>query len=174
MLRRHFDERLEEDVVVPMFVQTCLAGERVAHVHDGRQFVEIDLHRGGQVFRFGATCCDADSDRLADMAHRVTRQHRLRRRLEAGQARDRYDRLHANQVLRHEYRSLGTGWLADGADAGVRDRAADEREIAHAGQANVGNELALAAQVPVILQSWNSGADALVAHRSPRGVPLHP
>ena len=152
-LRRDLDEGLQEHVVVPVFVQPDLAGERGTHVHDRRQFVELDIDRSRKVFRLRAARCDADSDRLADVAHLVGRQHRLRGWLEPRQAGHRHDRLNAGEILRDEHRGFRAGGLADAANARMRDRAAHEGQIAHAGQPDVGDELALAAQVAVILQS---------------------
>ena len=149
-----------------------LAGERGAHVHDRRQFVELDIDRGRKVFRLGAVRCDADRDRLADMTHLVGRQHRLRGWLEPRQTRHRDDRLHAHEILRHEHRCLRAGGLADAANARMRDRAAHEGEIAHAGQPDVGDEFALAAQVAVILQSRHRTADTLAARGSLHSAPF--
>ena len=84
-LRRDLDERLQEHIVVPVFVQPDRAGERGAHVHQRRQLVELDIDCGRQVFRFGAVRCDTDRDRLADVTHLVGRQHGLRGRLEPRQ-----------------------------------------------------------------------------------------
>lgn len=52
------------------------------------------------------------------------------------------------------------GRLADGADARVGQRAAYEGEVLHARQAQVGDELALAAQVAVVLHAGDGGANS--------------
>jgi hypothetical protein len=106
------------------------------------------------------------------LAYLAGRQHRLRRRFEPRQAGHRNDRLHADQVLRHEHRCFRAGRLADGANARMRDGAAHEGQVTHAGQPDVGDELALAAQVAVILQSWDGSADALAARGSLHSAPF--
>ena len=51
--------------------------------------------------------------------------------------------------------------IADSADPRMGQRATYEGEVLHAWKAQVGDELALAAQVAVVLHPENGGADAL-------------
>ena len=133
----------------------------VQHVGDCRQFVEVHFDRGGEVLGLGAGRGDADGDGLADMAHLVLREHRLLRRLEAGQRTDRDDRRDAGQIGGREHQAVR---LADRADARVGDRAAHEGKFLHAGQPDVGDEHATAAQVAIVLLARNRTPDALSVH----------
>jgi hypothetical protein len=51
------------------------------------------------------------------------------------------------------------------AHARVRDRAAYERHILHAGEMQIGDELAAAAQQAIVLLAAKARADALPFHR---------
>ena len=48
------------------------------------------------------------------------------------------------------------GWFAHGADARMGERAAYEGKFAHAGQADIGDELAAPAQQAVVLLAWHA------------------
>jgi hypothetical protein len=52
----------------------------------------------------------------------------------------------------------------DAADSGVRKRAADESDIFHAGEPQVGHELAAPAEETIVLLAEYTGADALIRH----------
>ncbi len=167
-----FDERFEEIVVAPMVVQPDFAGERGVHVHQGGQFVEVDLDSGGEVFGVRAGRGNTDGDGFADVAHFVGCQHGLHRWFETWQARYRDDRLDARQIRRGEDGSFGADGFANVADVRVRDGAAHECEFAHAGQADVGDEFALATQIAIVFQSRNGSTDTL-ARAGTRGS-VHP
>ena len=118
----------------------------------GGKFVEIDLHRGGEILGGGAAVGDAHRDRLADIAHLVLRQHRLHGSLEPRQPGVRNDRLHAGKIGDGEHGVRRPGGLAYGADARVRQRTAYESKFAHARQVDIGDEFATAAQQAVVFQ----------------------
>jgi len=85
------------------------------------------------------------------MPHLALRQHRLRGGLEARQAGVGDDRQHAVQVVDGEHLRLVPRRLAHRQNARMGKRAADEGEVAHARKPDVGDELALAAQIAVVL-----------------------
>jgi len=84
------------------------------------------------------------------VAHLVGGEHRLGGHLETGQPRRSENRLDADKVGGGEHLSLTPSRLRDRCDAAMRDGAAHEREVAHAGEANVTDELAHPAQVAII------------------------
>jgi hypothetical protein len=143
-----------------------------AHRHHWRQFIEVDLDCGGEVLRRGTSFGDAYRYRLADVAHLFGGQYRLHGWLEPWQARYGNDRLHADKILRNEDRRFVTSRLANGSDARVGERTADESQITHAGKADIRDELALAAQVALILQPWCGSADALGGCGLPHPTPF--
>jgi hypothetical protein len=56
----------------------------------------------------------------------------------------------------------------------MRERASDEGDILHAGEAEVGDELAAAAQQAVVLLAQETRANALLCHQQPTPVrPKH-
>jgi len=146
------DAGLQEHVVAPGLVHRRAAGPaRGQHVDDGRQLGVVDPHLCREVLRSRPGRGHADSDRLAHVPHLALRQHRLRGRLEARQGGVGDDRQHAVQVIDGKDLCLVPRRLADGQDARVRERAADEGEVAHARKPDVGDELAFAAQIAVVL-----------------------
>ena len=165
------DEGLEEDVVAPVLVHQRRAGlTPLEHVVDGRQLLELDDDARRDVLRLGAAFGEAHGDQLADVADLACGQRRLVRDLEARQAGDRGDRLHLCQVVRSEDRATVQIRDRNAADARVRDRAAHERDLFHAGQADVADELAAAAQVAVVLLADQPAADALARHAPTPGA----
>ena len=170
-LGRGFDRAveadLEEDVSLDRVVDLNAARLlRLEHVDDRRQLVVFDGDLRRDVFRLGARVGDAHGDQLADVADLVGDERRLLRGLEARQRRDRPDVGDALQVLGRENgipQMLGD---ADAGEPGMRDRAADERHLAHPGKAQVADVLAAAVEEAVIFLAAQSGPDAGLAQSS--------
>ncbi len=95
------------------------------------------------------------------MPHFFICEDRLRRRLEARQTGIGDNRLDAGQIGGNEDVFLESSGLADIQDFRVRQRAAHEGQFAHAGQLDVADEFALAAQIAVIFLAMNRAADAV-------------
>ena len=147
---------------------------RREHVGDDRQFLEVDDYLGGDVLRLGARVGDAHGDHLAHVAHLVGRQRRLLGGLEAGQRRNRADRLHPRHVRGGEDRALVRFGRVDGEDARVRHGAAHEGDVREPGQFDVGDELAAPAHVAVVFLANQAGADPFFTHLRVSVSPLAP
>src|SRR6185503_120404 len=102
----------------------------------------------------------AHRDRFTDEADLAARQRRILGRLEAGQAELGLDRSNI-EVLGDEDRRLRPRRLADGTDAGVGERAAQEGNLLQAGQRDVVDVAAAAAQEAGVLLAQDARADAL-------------
>src|SRR5439155_4296348 len=87
-------------------------------------------------------------------------QYRLLGGYEPGQAGDRPDRHDPGEIGMGKHAVLAPGRLLDSANAGMRERAAQKLNFQHSRQPNVGDELAAAAQKPVILLARQRRADA--------------
>ncbi|GJE41207.1 hypothetical protein AEGHOMDF_0369 [Methylobacterium soli] len=171
----HVDEGFQEDVVPPMLVHE--GGARRAgrqHVVDGRQLLEVENDRGRDVLGLGPARGEAEGHELAHLPDLAGGQDRLLRDLEAGQARDRPDRLDAVEIGRGED-AVAVGLRhVDRPDAGMGEGAAHEGDVLQAGQAEVADILAAPAHQAVVLLAGQARADALgedavrrnrVAHR---------
>ena len=142
---------LDRDVALDVVVHQRTARLlRLEHVDDRRQLFVFDDDLGGDVLGLRARIGDAHGDQLADVADPIDDERRLLRHLEARQRRHRPDRLHPGQVLRDENRGAQTLRNVHAGQPRVRDRAADERDLAHAREPDVTDELAAAVQKPVI------------------------
>ena len=159
----------EEQVVAPVLVHQRRARLRRAASMSlrHRQRIEVELDLGGNVFRLGARRRHAHGDQLADVAHLAGRQHRLHRRLEARQRGVGADRRHAGQVLGDEHALAQRRRNADALDARMRQRAAQERHLQHAGQPDVADILPAPAHVAVVFLAQQPRADALSATQPP-------
>ena len=164
----------QEHVAAPVRVELRRArlapGQHVGHCG---QFLQVQHDLLGQVLRRGAGGGDADGDGLADMAHPVGCERVLRRGLEAQQGGVGDDCSHAGQVGCGEHLIFRPGRLADAEKPRMGQRAAHEGEVLHAGEAQVGDELALAAQVAAVLDAGDRGADALCDDGCRRGGVVH-
>ena len=98
------------------------------------------------------------------MTDLVGGERRLLRDLEAGQAGDRADRLDADEIVRREHGATCSAGMRNAADARVRDRAAHERDVAHPGQPNVGDELPASAHQAIVFLADQTGPDTLCGH----------
>jgi hypothetical protein len=165
------DHRLEHDVVRPLVVHARRARRnRLHHVDDRGQRFVIHLDQRRDVLGFRAGRRDAHRDRLADLAHLAPGEDVLRRRAEALERRVGDDRLHAGEVVDGEDRGFVAGGSPHRADARVRDRRAHERDLQHAGEAQVGDVLAAAAEEAPVLLAAETSADALtgrLVHTAP-------
>ncbi len=158
-----FEKHVSLDGVVDLDAARLL---RLEHVHDRRQFLVVDGDLRRDVLRFGAGVGDAHRDQLADMADPVGDQRRLLRRLEAGQGRYRTDIRDAFQVLGDENRIPQMIADADAGELGMRDRAADERDLAHPGKAQVADILPASVEEAFVFPAAQSGPDAGLAQSS--------
>ena len=134
-------------------------------VDDRRQFFDIPAHQLGRVFGLMAGFGDNDRDRLADVADLVVRQDRLprakefmlddrgpfawRRDLALGHRGKHPQQIGPVERANHAGRANGTRQV-DRANVTVRDRAAHQYHMQHAWQHEVGDELPLAGQQPVV------------------------
>ena len=109
----------------------------------------------------------AHRDELADVADLAGGEHRLLRNLEAGQCRHRADRLDAVEIRGGEdaIRVLRRDRYA--ANARMRERAAHERDVLHAGKTDIGDKLAAAAHEAVVLLAQEPRAYSLFRHANP-------
>ncbi len=155
-----FERASAEEIVAPVLVHERAAGpQRRDRIDHGVEHVVINRHRRGEVFRLGAARRDAGGDRLADIPHLVGRERRPGRRLDAGGMRHDADRLHPRQVRGGKHAAFRLGRHKNRSDAGVRVRAAQKYDMPRAGQADIGDELAAPAQVPVVLLAQDRGSD---------------
>jgi len=171
----NIEESLEKDVVGPMLVdQRGVAVARFQHVVNRRQFLELERHRRGKVLGVRPRRGDAHGDQLADMANLVGGERRLLRHLEAAQTRHRANRLHADEISRRERAVALIGRDGNAANAGVREGAADEGDVVHCRQPNVGNELPATAHEAIIFLSAEASSNTLREHCAfCRGWGLH-
>ena len=162
------DRPLLEQVVTEVFVhQGGAAGARRLCIHHRVERPVVDGDGSGEVLGFGAGRRDAGGDRLADIAHLVGRERRPGRRAGAGRLRHHPDRLDPRQIGGGEYPAPRGGRDRDRADVGMRVRTAQEHDLLGAAQRDVGDELAAAAQVAIVLLAQQRRADpvALFRHR---------
>ena len=156
------DGRLEENVVAPMLVHERGARlARRAHVADRRQFLEVQGYARRDILGFGARRRDAHRDELADMPDLAGRERRLLGDLEAGQSRHGPDRVDAVQIRRGEHPIPNGVGNFDAANAGMGERAADEGDVLHAGEADIADILPQAPHQALVLLARQPGADAL-------------
>src|SRR5260370_36840396 len=87
---------------------------------------------------------------------------RLLRDFEAAQAGDCADRLHADEISRREGAVTLSGRNGNAANAGMGEGAANEGDVLHSGQPDIGDELAATAQEAYVLLSDDASYDALV------------
>jgi hypothetical protein len=123
-------ETFEEDIVAPVLVNQRAAWlARFLHVIDGGKRLEVERHRGCDIFGVGPRLRHAHRYHLTDMADLAGRQHGLLGDLETGQRRHRADRLHIGQIIcREDNVAIALGDV-DGFDAGMRQRAANEGDV---------------------------------------------
>ena len=156
---------LAEDVVAPIFVhQRAAAAHRRGSVDHRVEHLEIDMtERRGPRPRPGS----ARRRRRSPRRHSAPCRWRAAAMAATWRPKlvDDADRLHPRQVGGGEDAALRAGRHGDAADAGMRVRAAQKHDVLRAGQPDVGDELAAAAQVPVILLAQDRRADAVFALR---------
>ncbi len=145
-----------------MLVHQRRAGlARFQHIVDRRQLVEVERHRGRDILGLRARRRHAHGDEFTDLAHFSNSKHRLLGDLEPRQTGHRADRLDAGEIARDKHRTAKFVRHMDAADARMRQRAAHERHVLQAGQADVGDELAAPAHQAVVLLARQPRADAL-------------
>ncbi len=167
-LEVHVDRAGEEEIVAPVLVhQRCARLARLQHVGGDGQRIEVELDLAGEVLGLRPRRRNAHGDELADVAHLARREDRLQRGLEARQRRIRADRRHAREVLGDEHAVADRRRDTDGPDARMRERAAQERHLHHAGQAYVPDILPAPAHIAVVLLAQQPRADALPFHARP-------
>jgi hypothetical protein len=170
----HLDREAGRDVGIGpgMCARRILLQGRAAVV-DGRQRLVVHVDPIHRIFGNVTALGDDAGDRLAGVAHFVLgkrvrhprdaqrrMRHKQRQRLAAhrlGQFGKRQYGVHAGKRRRRR--------LLDAAHAGMRMRAAHEGRVQHAGQMDVVDELALAAQQRRILLARSRGAEAVRVHR---------
>ncbi len=154
--------RLEDDIVAPTLVNERRARPpRLEHIDHRWQGLVLDFHCGREVLGLRPRRRDAHGHRFAHVTHLVRRQDRLAGGLEALKTRIGDNRSRVLEIGDGEHLALPAGRLSDGQDAGVGVGAADEGKVAHAGQAQVGDELASAAQIAVVFLAGDRLPDAV-------------
>ncbi len=135
--------------------------ERALQVDDRVERVIIDAHVLRRVFCDVPALRDHDRDRLADMAHLVAREERVRTRMEDVLAHRRWR--NQQRAMLPERAQVLRGVHGDDAgsparlrnvdppDTRVRQRAAHERDVQHARQLHVVDEQRVAGEQPRIL-----------------------
>ena len=152
--------RLEEYVVSPLGVEEgCAGAPRLPRVVHGRQLLEIERDRLGQILGCGPVVRDAGGEDLADMAHPFGGEYRLARPLETRQGGGGVDGGDAGKVGRGEHVVLATARLRHSSYPRVGDRAPHERHVARAREPEVGHEFPLAEEVPVVLVARDARPD---------------
>jgi hypothetical protein len=95
------------------------------------------------------------------MPHLAGRKNRLFRDFESRQAGDCPNRLDAWEIGRGEHRVPMLRRNCNPANAAMRDGTAQESDIPHAGEADVGNVLATPTHQAVVFFARQTGADSL-------------
>jgi hypothetical protein len=156
------DPRLRKDVVGPVVMDGSRAGgERDVDIPDRRQFLEVDGAGLRDVFRLGARGCDADADEIADEADFVGSKRGIFRIFESGRGSNRDDRFCECDVGGEEHAAAVARRHLDGADAPVRDGAAQERDLSQARHLQVGEIGAAAIEQAPVFVAPDRGPNAL-------------
>ena len=157
------EARRQHDVVGPVFVdQRRIGRTRRRGADQRRQFLVIELDRGGNVLGFGAARGHGHGDRFSDMTQLAGRQYGKIRELEAGHCGAGPDSADPGKVVGDENPVFGAGRLSNCVDPCVRHRAPAERRVPHPGNLDIGDELALAMQKPRILAPRQPRAHTLI------------
>ena len=158
----------EEEVVVPLVVHAGGAGPAGGEaVGDRGQGFEVERHLLRDVLGLGPGRGDAQRHALPGEAHLAAGQRRVVGGLVRRQAGFGADRAHAFHVPRGEHAARMALGHGDGADAGVRQRAAHERDLPQPGEGEVAHEPGLAGQMPGVFLAGDAGPDPRGHVRSP-------
>ncbi len=161
-LEVHIDKGGEIEIVAPMLVHEHAFGPAsCTHIDDGRQRLELDVDLGCHVLGFGPRLGGTQGDEFAHVAHLAGCQGRLHGRLEAWKRRIGANGLHALQVVGDQHAIADGIGDADGFDAGMRDGAAEESHLQHAGDLYVAHVLAAATHIAIIFLARHRRTDAL-------------
>ena len=143
-------------------IASVVPAQHVVHVADAGQRVVVDLDQLGAVLGQRPAVGHHDGDRVADQAHGVTGQRREGRQQQVGRADRREVGGHAVEVGGGEHRPHpGHGQRlgdVDAPDPGVRERAAHEGGVQHAGQGDVVDVAAPAGEDARVLDPLDAGA----------------
>ena len=157
-------QRAEGDVVREVGVQhRRLAGHRGLRIDHRRQRLAVDLDGVGGVPRHVAVAGHDNRDRIADEADGVHRHRVVFGRRERRTDRHRCEKLgdlRPGEDRLHPFQRLG-GAGVDGPDPAVRDVAALEREVLHAGDLHVVDVGAAALDQARVLAALDALADEL-------------
>ena len=167
-------ERADQVCVVALVHDRRPGLQRGLGIHHCRQLFQIEPDQLGGVLGLIAGLGDDDRDRLADMPDLVVREQRLLRVEEFVLDDSRPFAWHAYLALRHRWdqlREIGPGQRqhdsgclrrprqVDPSDTGMRQRAAYEHRMQHAGQHEIGDKLPLSGQKPPVLPPPHRIAD---------------
>jgi hypothetical protein len=151
-----------DDVVVLVLLVVADEGgalrERLGRVDDHGERLVVDDDRLARVLGDVGVVGDDGGDLLALEAHLVGGQHRLGVVAQGGHPREVAGRHHLAGEHQPDARDVPGLARVDGADPGVGDRAAQDLHVQHAGQHDVVDVVAAAADEAVVLDASAAGA----------------
>ena len=162
-----FVHRAGDEGVVRPVVEHARAARphRRDRVDHRRQRLELKLDQVGKVLGLGAGRLHAGDDRLADVAHPVVGQRRIGAVAMGGELRPGFQDVERADVGQREDLAGGARRREHAAHIRVRHVAADEGHVLHARHAHIGDEHAVAEQMPGILLAQHARSDPGVGRR---------
>ena len=134
-------------------------------VDDRRELLHINAHLIGQIFGERASRRQAGGDTLPHIAHALVGERRIRAELVLRQLRSGFEDRQGTEIGEREDASFETLRLHDVAHAAVRDLAAHERDVLHAGHPQIGDVFAVAEEETLVLLARQARADPTVRRR---------
>jgi len=132
--------------------------------HGGKGF-ELKLDEVGEILGLGAGRLHAGNDRLADITHPLVGERRIRAVTMGRELGTGFEDVERADIGQGEDVAGGARRPDDAADVGMRHVTADESHVLHAGHPDVGNERAVAEQMPGILLAQHARSDPTVGGR---------
>ena len=137
----------------------ALSGASPRRIDDCGQFVAFNRYALGEIFGASARRRDAGGDRLSDVAHFSGCERGIGRLPERIELRARFEHVQRFEIVDRVDVVLGAGRLADVAQAAMRNLAAHEGDVLHAGQPHIGDEHRFAGEMPRVFLAQETGAD---------------
>ena len=126
--------------------------------HGGKR-VELELDKIGKVLGLGAGRLHAGNDRLADIAHPFVGQRRVGAVTVGGELGAGFEDVERPDVGQGEDVAGGARRPDHAADVRMRHVAADKGHVLHTGNPEVGNEHAVAEEMPGVLLAQHARSD---------------